>query len=46
MRNIGNSIKIMQKQLGPDVYCDSNCLGENMFIRLKKIMKFQEGKPR
>jgi len=46
MRNIGNSIKVMQKLRGADIYCDSNWLGGKMFIGLKIIMKFQKGKPR
>jgi hypothetical protein len=46
MRNIGNSIKIMQKLRGLDIYCDSNRLGVNMFIRMKRNLKFQKGKPR
>jgi len=46
MRIIGDNIKIMQKLRGADIYCDSNWLGGKMFIGLKKIVKFQKGKPR
>jgi len=46
MRIIGNNIKIMQKLRGADIYCDSNWLGGKMCIGLKKIVKFQKGKPR
>ena len=46
MRNIGDNIKIMQKLRGAVMYCDSNWLGVKMCIGLKKISKFQKGKPR
>jgi len=36
----------MQKLRGADIYCDSNWLGGKMCIGLKKIVKFQKGKPR
>ena len=46
MWNIGKSINIMQKLRGAGIYCDSNWLDAKICIRLKKIMKFEKGKPR
>jgi hypothetical protein len=36
----------MQKLGGAGIYCDSKLLDAKMCIILKKIVKFQKGKPR
>ena len=43
---MGKSIQAVQKLCGVGIYCDSNLLDAKMCITLKKIMKFQMGKPR
>jgi len=36
----------LQKQRGASIYCDRNLLDAKMYIRFRKIMTSQKGKPR